>query len=116
MAAPSAFRAMMERYLSPEHRDAPGYACPTATLAVDAARQGELMQAAYASGSPNFWRSSRSYIMSCPGYNGTEAQAREDAIATLASLVGAIVMARGVGAADPELSEEILRIGRERLP
>ncbi len=113
---PGAFRAMLEAYLSTEHRDAPAVACPTATLAVDAARQGELMQTAYAEGIETLLYIIQTYIASRPGRGGTEAQAREDAIAMLSSLVGAIVVARGVGAANPALSEEILGVGRRRLP
>ncbi len=113
---PAAFRAMLEAYLSPECRDAPGEACPTATLAVDAARQGELMQAAYAEGIEKFLGIVEAYIALRPGYGGTPEQAREDAVAMLSSVVGAIVIARGVGTANSRLSEEVLAVGRQRLP
>ena len=115
-AGPAPFRAVLEAYLSPEHRDAPGAACPTATLAVDAARQGELMQAAYAKGIATFLDMIEAHLALHDDGRRTRAQVREDAIGLLANLVGSIVMARGVGAADAALSEEILAAGRKHLP
>jgi TetR/AcrR family transcriptional repressor of nem operon len=110
------FREVLEAYLSCEHRDAPGEACPSATLAVDAARHGHLMQAAYADGIAGFLEVIESYLASRPGQCGTAADIREDAIGLLVNLVGSIVVARGVGLADIGLSEEILAVGRKRLP
>ena len=41
---------------------------------------------------------------------------RQEAIATLAMLVGALSLARSVAEADPELSDEILAAAAARLP
>ena len=40
----------VQRYLSPEHRDAPGSGCPVAALAVDAARAGGGVSEVFAQG------------------------------------------------------------------
>lgn len=40
----------IQRYLSPEHRDAPGSGCPVAALAVDAARAGGGLSEVFAQG------------------------------------------------------------------
>ena len=109
-----AFRTLLEAYLSPGHRDLPGAGCPSASLAVDAARHGETMQAAYACGIRGFLDVIEEHLSSS-GQSDSPSR-REDAIALLASLVGTIVMARGIGEADAGLSDEILSVGRRRLP
>lgn len=117
-AAPgsTSFRAVLEAYLSPGHCDRPGAACPVSTLAADVARQGGPMQAAYAEGIEQFLQA-----FACHFARSTQAglppeEARRRAIGLLGHLVGTIVLARGVGAADPRLAEEILAEGRRRLP
>ncbi len=115
------FRASLEAYLSPKHRDNPGQGCPIPALAADASRQGEPMQAAYAHGIETFVQTMSAYFAQDGGAqdggsSGQSGTARAAAIGLLTHLVGALVLARGVGAADPELSEEILAVGRSRLP
>ena len=68
----------IQRYLSPEHRDAPGSGCPVAALAVDAGG---------ATPSP---------------------QDRARAIHVLATMVGGMVLARATAAAQPALSNELM--------
>ncbi len=110
------FNAMLETYLSPTHRDDPGQGCPIPTLAADASRQGEQMQAAYAEGIEMFIQTMSSYFAG-GGENPESSEApRASAIGLLTQLVGTLVLARGVGAANPGLSEEILAVGRSRLP
>ena len=107
--SPGAYQALLDAYLSPQHCNEPGSGCPTATLAVDAARQGREMQAAYAEGIELFIQTTASR------FPGDAATARDHAIGMLASLVGSLVLARGVGAANPDLSHEILAAGRKHL-
>jgi TetR/AcrR family transcriptional repressor of nem operon len=109
-------RAMLETYLSPTHRDDPGQGCPIPTLAADASRQGEQMQAAYAEGIETFIQTMSSHFAGSGEYHGSSEAARASAIGLLTQLVGTLVLARGVGAANPGLSEEILTVGRSRLP
>lgn len=110
--ASGAVQAMLDAYLLPAHRDQPGQACPFPTLATDAARQGEGMQAAYASGVAHYVEAIAAYFAR---EQGAEPMARTRAIGLLITLVGGLVLARGVGAADPTLSDEILAVGRSRL-
>ncbi len=107
-----AFRALMERYLSPKQCGTPGEACPTAGLAIDAARQGLAMQTAYADGIETFIQTMTRYFAAHP--EGTD-NPRKAAIAMLATMIGGIVMARGIGGAQPALAEEILGVCREEL-
>ena len=109
----TALGAFLDDYLSPEQFNAPGAGCPTATLAVDAARQGAEMQAAYAEGMDAFIRAVTAYL---PHDEVCGAQPeRQAAIVLLANLVGTMVIARGVGAANPALSSEVLAAGRHQL-
>jgi TetR/AcrR family transcriptional repressor of nem operon len=89
--------------------------CPSATLAMDAARQGREMQAAYAQGVETFLQAITAH------YAAADRQAsgrdnRGQAIEMLATLVGTITLARGVGAAEPALAAEILAAGRKHVP
>ncbi len=110
-AGAQALRAFMEDYLSPSHCDDPASGCPTAGLAIDAARNGQAMQAAYAEGIEAFIAAIAPFLTEPPG----DPTARVAAIQLLAGVVGALVMARGVRSANPGLSEEILAAGRAQL-
>lgn len=103
------FRAMVHGYLSASHRDHPGEGCPAAALAADAARAGPEMSDIFAQGvERNIQR-----FMAVLG--GDAGQKRSQTIATLSSMVGALVLARATAAGNPALSEEILQTLREQL-
>jgi TetR/AcrR family transcriptional repressor of nem operon len=89
--------AFVARYLSPGHRDSPGDGCPTAGFGVDLAHADAdtPARAAFA--------------------EGVEAYARllGGDLATLSTMVGAIVLARATAGTD--LSDRILEAARERL-
>ena len=110
------FRAVLEAYLSPGHCDRPGNACPVPTLAADVARQGGPMQAAYAEGIEQFLQAIACHFARDAQGSLPPDEARQRAIGLLGHLVGTLVLARGVGAADPRLAEEILAEGRRHLP
>ncbi len=96
-------------YLSPEHRDELAGGCPTGSLPVDVGRQPVGAQRAFADGM-------KSYVALIEGVIASSGRPkREAAIATLATLVGAIILSRAVRDADPGLSDEILRAGRFRF-
>lgn len=103
------YKAFITRYLSAEHRDNPGRGCLMAALGVDAARQSPLIKQAF---TQSFNRLLNSLMKLLPATK-TEAAKREQALLTLASLVGAQVIARAVD--DPQLSEEILRVVNKNL-
>ncbi|MEU0265119.1 TetR/AcrR family transcriptional regulator [Nocardioides sp. NPDC006303] len=94
-------RALVDFYLSAEHRDEPGTGCPTAGFAGDVAREPAAggVRATYAVGVERFaeW-------MAADG---------DDGLPVVASLVGAILLARAT--AGTELSERILESTHKAL-
>ncbi len=86
--------ALVDFYLSADHRDQPGAGCPTAGFAGDMAREptAEDVRATYAAGVEKFadWMAADD----------------DDGLPVVASLVGAILLARAT--AGTELSEKIL--------
>jgi TetR/AcrR family transcriptional repressor of nem operon len=94
--------AVVSSYLSPRHRDHPGRGCAMAALGADTARQESSVRRAFTEGIKPLLAILERIV---PG-RGSAAR-RERAVATMAGLVGALVLARAVE--DPELSEEFLR-------
>ncbi|HEY4251374.1 MAG TPA: TetR family transcriptional regulator [Roseomonas sp.] len=91
-------------YLSPGHRDRPDRGCALPALAVEAARRGGAVRAAIGEGVEG--SAARLAARMAP-----PAEGRGDAaLATLATLVGAVVLARAVE--DPALSDRILAAAR----
>ena len=108
-SATARLQAMVDSYLSADHRDHPGEGCPAAALATDAARAGPEMSEVFAQGvERNIQRFMRVL-------DGQPAQKRAQTIVMLSSMVGALALARATAAGNPALSEEILRTLRERL-
>ncbi|WP_438950895.1 TetR/AcrR family transcriptional regulator [Porticoccus sp.] len=96
--------AIVDRYLSRNHRDNPGEGCLLAALGPDLSRQGADVRHA-ASGAI---RSALDFLTKLvPGKS--KAAKRQKAISAYATLVGTMVMARIVD--DPILSQEILDAG-----
>ena len=96
-------------YLSSEHRDKPGQGCPLAALVCEMPRQSSGVREKFTAGL-------RGMIGQLTGRMDAglkQRQRDEQALATLASLVGALVLARAVN--DPKLSDDILRATKERL-
>ncbi|MET9462083.1 TetR/AcrR family transcriptional regulator [Streptomyces canus] len=93
--------ALVDFYLSAEHRDQPGTGCPAAGFAGDTAREptaGEVRET-YAAGVEKF-----------AAWLSTDA---DDGLPMVATLVGAILLARAT--AGTELSEKILESTHEAL-
>ena len=97
----NALHAFASTYLSPAHRDRPGKGCALAALGAEAARHGSPLRGV-------FTQSVRSVVdvltRLVPGKS--KRGKRERALATIASMVGALVVARAVD--DAELSGEVL--------
>ena len=87
--------------MSPHHRENIGEGCPIAALGADAAREGECVRGALTVGLEPVLALLSNIV---PGRS--KAQRRRKAIATLAEMVGAMILARAVN--DPALSDEIL--------
>ena len=102
----------VRRYLSPEHRDAPGSGCPVAALAVDAARAGGGVSEVFAQGiERNIQRFAQLLADSAADASGSAAPSPQDrarAIHVLATMVGGMVLARATAAAQPALSNELM--------
>jgi len=97
----SALATFIGHYLSERHRDSPGEGCMLAALASDAAREGPEIRQCFADGVTAMIQSLERLL---PGDAG--ADTRRTAIATMAELVGAVVLSRAVS--DAALSREIL--------
>ncbi len=104
-----ALAAVADWYLSCRHRDEMGEGCAVAALGADAARQGPGVRQAITRGIRSFTERLARLV---PG--GTEAERRQKALATYATLVGALVLARA--ADDDALSREVLEAARAALP
>lgn len=107
-AAGDPLRELVAFYLSENHRDAPGQGCALAALGSDAARHGGALRSTFTEG-VGVYLEILSKIM--PG--GSTAEKRRQAMATLAEMVGAIVLARAVD--DPDLSKSILEAAAKDL-
>ena len=96
-------------YLSTEHRDKPGQGCPLAALVCEMPRQSDGVRERFTTGL-------RGMIRRMSGHmdGGLKQRQRdEEALATIASMVGALVLARAVN--DRKLSNDILRTTKSRL-
>jgi TetR/AcrR family transcriptional repressor of nem operon len=100
--------ALVDGYLSTAHRDSLATSCAVTTLAGDVARSNERARAAYS-------RQVDAYVALLMKLVAGEKKKgrRMKAIAALATLVGAVSMARAVD--DPTLSREILRSAADEL-
>lgn len=98
----NALSVIASAYLSPLHRDQPGEGCVLAALGAEAARHGSPVRSAFTHGV----RSLIDILMRLvPGKS--KRTKREKALATYASMVGALVLARAVD--DTEFAEEVLQ-------
>jgi|SRR5262249_51313456 len=110
----AALDAYERRYLSERARDAPAARCPMVALGTDVSRQHGPVLQAYADGLRRYLDA---FTRALGGAEPPRRKAvREQAIATLAMLAGALSLARSVAAADPKLSNEILAAAFARLP
>jgi len=97
-----------EGYLSPRHRDDAGRGCLFAALASDVTRQPRSVRRAFTEGLRNRVGAVAALVP------GRSARARrEKALATMAGLVGALMLSRAVD--DPALSNEILEAAAAAL-
>ena len=123
-AAPdNPYAALLEHYLSPRHRDDPGKGCAFAALGNDAARSGKIVRKAFAEGlAPLIDILAQSIPgKSTPGKSiagksipdKSKAARRRKAVAAMATLVGALTLARAVEGTP--LSDEMLDAAHREL-
>lgn len=96
-----AFAALIEGYLSTRHRDDPGGGCVFAALANDVARSGKTVRGTYADG----LRPLIDILTEAAPGPDLDAKRRK-AVATLAAMIGALMLARAVK--DTALSDEFV--------
>jgi TetR/AcrR family transcriptional regulator, transcriptional repressor for nem operon len=102
-------------YLSAEHRGDPAGGCTLGALAADAARKGPPVQAHFARTVEGMAGPLADRLARKPSRGKRARARRERALQMLSELVGALVLARAVAAADPVLSDEILAANRRGL-
>jgi TetR/AcrR family transcriptional repressor of nem operon len=103
-------RTIAERYLRGAHCDPSVATCPTATLVADVARAGSAhpIHAAYVDGVRT-----QIEVLARLGNSGDPARDRADACVRLATMMGALLLARACY--DDPLSDEIAAAARARL-
>ncbi|MDA9529981.1 TetR/AcrR family transcriptional regulator [Bradyrhizobium sp. CCBAU 25338] len=106
-AAPEKRLALIaESYLSTLHRDNPGHGCSIPALGAEIARESPKTRKAFAGKLDQMIEMMTDYIPNMP-----RKAARKQAIATLATMVGTMLLARVAGS--NELSDEVLKAGRD---
>ena len=96
--------AAVDDYLSPEHRDSATPICPFAAFGSELRHAGDETKAAAANALE---------VLFTTLAEGTTAKARGNAIVSLATMVGAMTLARAV--ADKTIADEILDSARRAL-
>jgi TetR/AcrR family transcriptional repressor of nem operon len=98
--------AIVESYLTPLHRDDPGHGCAVPALGAEIARESPKTRRAFAA------KLDQMIEMIAEQISGVSPKAaRKQAIATLATMMGTLVLSRIGGSG--EFSDEILSAGRE---
>ena len=100
------FAAIVESYLSALHRDDPGHGCAITALGPDIARESPKTRKAFAAKLDEMIKMMADQVPELP-----RKVARQQAIAALSTMAGALVLSRVAGSG--EFSEEILGAGRE---
>jgi TetR/AcrR family transcriptional regulator, transcriptional repressor for nem operon len=99
---------IVNTYLAPVHRDDPGHGCAVPALAAEIARESAKTRRVFAG------RMEQMIDMLADQFHGLPRKAaRKQAMATLATMMGALVMARVAGTG--EFSDEILKSGRDAV-
>lgn len=94
------------RYLSQAHRDRTGDGCVMAALAAEIPRQGAAIR-------HTFTDAVRAAVQRIATLEPGALESDDDALAVLATMVGALTLARAVD--DPELSDRLLDAARKRI-
>jgi TetR/AcrR family transcriptional regulator, transcriptional repressor for nem operon len=100
--------AIIDGYLTSMHRDDPGHGCAIPTLGAEIARESPKTRKAFALKLEQMLDMIADQIPDVP-----RKAARKQAMATLATMMGTIVMSRIAG--NGELSDEVLAAGREAV-
>jgi TetR/AcrR family transcriptional regulator, transcriptional repressor for nem operon len=99
---------LVASYLTPLHRDDPGHGCAIPTLGAEIARESPKTRKAFAAKLEQMIDLFTAQMVDLP-----PKQARRKAMATIATMMGTLVLARIAG--NGEFSDEILGAGRDAL-
>jgi TetR/AcrR family transcriptional regulator, transcriptional repressor for nem operon len=102
------FSTIVESYLTALHRDDPGHGCAVPTLGPEIARESAKTRKAFAAKLDEMIEMMADQVPELP-----RKVARQQAIAALSTMAGALVLSRVAGSG--EFSEEILGAGREAV-
>jgi TetR/AcrR family transcriptional repressor of nem operon len=108
MAPGDRLAGIVEAYLSPQHRDNPGQGCAVPALSAEIARESPKTRKAFAAKLEQMVGMLAEQIAEVPSK-----PARKQAMASLATMMGTLVLARVAGSG--EFSEEILAAGRDAV-
>jgi TetR/AcrR family transcriptional repressor of nem operon len=117
-SATAALHAIIDIYMTTAHRDHPEDGCASAALVADAGRHGVEAQAEYARGLEGYLAAFTDLLLRIADQTGDTLEptvARERATALFSAMVGALVMSRAVGLADPALSGEVIAATAKEL-
>jgi TetR/AcrR family transcriptional repressor of nem operon len=102
------FATIVDAYLSTIHRDDPGHGCAVPTLGAEIARESPKTRRAFAARLERMIEMMADQMPDLP-----RKAARKQAMAAIATMMGALVMSRIAGSG--EFSNEILSAGREAV-
>jgi TetR/AcrR family transcriptional regulator, transcriptional repressor for nem operon len=100
--------AIVESYLTPLHRDDPGHGCAVPTLGAEIARESVKTRKAFSAKLEQMIDMMADQVPDMP-----RKAARKQAMATLATMIGTLVLSRIAGSG--EFSDEILGAGRDAV-
>jgi TetR/AcrR family transcriptional regulator, transcriptional repressor for nem operon len=100
--------AIVESYLTPLHRDDPGHGCAVPTLGAEIARESVKTRKAFSAKLEQMIDMMADQVPDMP-----RKAARKQAMATLATMMGTLVLSRVAGTG--EFSDEILGAGRDAV-
>jgi TetR/AcrR family transcriptional repressor of nem operon len=99
---------IVESYLTPVHRDDPGHGCAIPALSAEIARENSKTRKAFAAKLEQMIEMIAEQMLDLP-----RKIARKQAMASLATMMGTLVLARVAGSG--EFSDDILGAGREAV-
>ena len=118
LSSRAALNALIDSYLSADHRDHPETGCASSALAADAGRHGRQAQQEYLRGLQGYLAAFTDLLRISAKQKDVKLdprRAREQAIALFSQLVGAQLIARAIAQADPDLSDEVLTSNSKEL-
>ncbi|AQV97887.1 TetR family transcriptional regulator [Cupriavidus necator] len=108
-------RRQVDYYLSGAHCSDIEQGCAVAGLTADVRRLGNEAQASFANGLQEMIEILTALVAEQRADGMDSEEARREAIAFYSEMVGALILSRAVGGANPELGQEILDASRQTL-